>query len=739
MAFDWNATSGFYVFSAFIQYALAVFLIVKRPRSELSWVLALLFAFNASTALGWAFTFGFPRGTHWSLVGTRAKTWFDPTTSFLILYLALIYPTRVATFRRHPWLLRALVFVPAVVLLALYPTDPAGYLTAHARSIPGFLFMDLVAIGGWIAVLWRWTLLLPHETSPVRRRQFQFVFAAFGIRAAHMATFIPLDAFYSGTLGNILRAEGVAGLLVPGNQRYLVWSLLLLANLVALVWAIAYLVRARERAPPAHHTSIDFVILLLFLGVMEGILSRTLRPVVAPFTFWIYFDVVAVRPALLWMGVLRYQFDSPRLRAPAFALSLFGLLAAVAFFPGMRPLFLTLMPGSGVVAEVIAAILSVAIAGGLVFALRPYFMTDPFRAVAPAPLDAAGASQRDAVERYVASLEGAMSEGDLDPKSDDALARMRANLGISDEQHTALAWAVRSRWSEVPQTRDWIPGQTIGGRYRIEGVIGEGGTGTVYRADDVVAGDTVVLKRTHRIDRDARRVLLREAYAVGRLQHPHIVRFIATEEVRGEPVLVYEHLGGGSLKSRIAENGPLPADEAIRVTMAVLEALDTAHKAGVVHRDVKPSNILFTEDGTPRLADFGTAHVAAPDTTLGDPTRTGSQPGTLRYMSPEQTRGLPTAPSSDIYSTGVVLYECLTGDPLVPEHLLDWDVRKTIIEGGPPSLDGVPDPLRPVLEKALAKDPQRRDRNAPAFRDALAEVQRDLSGNGKRAQSARHR
>src|SRR5215208_8262702 len=210
-----------------------------------------------------------------------------------------------------------------------------------------------------------------------------------------------------------------------------------------------------------------------------------------------------------------------------------------------------------------------------------------------------------------------------------------------------------------------LVGTLLSGRYRLDAQIGAGGMSTVYRAFDVNLERRVAIKLLHREmsgDSDQLERFRREARAVAQLSHPHIVGVIDAGEEDGRPYIVFEYVEGETLKDRIRRLGRLPVDEAIAYAIEIARALGGAHARGIVHRDVKPQNVLVDEEGSAKVTDFGIAR-SMDDSGL---TADGRVLGTTDYVSPEQALGHDVDGQSDIYSLGIVLYEMLTGD--VPFH-----------------------------------------------------------------------
>src|SRR5215216_2297880 len=210
-----------------------------------------------------------------------------------------------------------------------------------------------------------------------------------------------------------------------------------------------------------------------------------------------------------------------------------------------------------------------------------------------------------------------------------------------------------------------LVGTLLSGRYRLDAQVGTGGMSTVYRAFDSTLERRVAIKLMHRDiagDSDQLERFRREARAVAQLSHPHVVGVIDAGEEDGRPYIVFEYVEGETLKDRIRRLGRLPVDEAIAYAIEVARALGAAHARGIVHRDVKPQNVLVDEEGSAKVTDFGIAR-SMDDSGI---TAEGRVLGTTDYVSPEQALGHDVNGQSDIYSLGVVLFEMLTGD--VPFH-----------------------------------------------------------------------
>ncbi|MDP9255327.1 MAG: Stk1 family PASTA domain-containing Ser/Thr kinase [Actinomycetota bacterium] len=270
-------------------------------------------------------------------------------------------------------------------------------------------------------------------------------------------------------------------------------------------------------------------------------------------------------------------------------------------------------------------------------------------------------------------------------------------------------------------------GQPFDGRYRVLGRLGVGGMATVYLAEDSSLGRKVALKvMAERYAEDGEFVerFRREAQAAARLNHPNIIAVYDRGEADGRPYIAMEYLQGRTLKQVIQAEGPLSPERAIAIAMQVLAGLRYAHEHGVVHRDVKPHNVLVGDDGRIKVTDFGIAHA-------GDPqmTEVGSIVGTAQYLSPEQARGRSVGPQTDIYSLGVVLYEMLAGR--VPfEGDSSVAIAMQHVSDQPPPLRSlapdVPESLALVVAHAMLKDPAQRYGSADEFAADLDRVRRGL-------------
>src|SRR5690242_13953521 len=273
------------------------------------------------------------------------------------------------------------------------------------------------------------------------------------------------------------------------------------------------------------------------------------------------------------------------------------------------------------------------------------------------------------------------------------------------------------------------PGRELfDGRYRLDTPVGTGGMATVWRATDESLGRVVAIKvLAERYSEDESFVerFRREAQSAAGLNHPNIVSIYDRGEADGSYYIAMEFLDGRSLKDEIVEDGPLPAPRAIDYALQILQALRFAHRHGVVHRDIKPHNIIVGRDRRLKVTDFGIARAGA-----SQMTEVGSIIGTAQYLSPEQARGQQVRPPADLYSLGVVLYEMLTGRVPFDGDSAVAIAMKHVSENPRPPRElnpSIPPALEQVVLRALAKDPALRYQSADEMAADLERVRRGAS------------
>src|SRR6266702_4677033 len=263
------------------------------------------------------------------------------------------------------------------------------------------------------------------------------------------------------------------------------------------------------------------------------------------------------------------------------------------------------------------------------------------------------------------------------------------------------------------------------GRYRIVRKLGAGGMANVYLAEDQELGRRVAIKildDRHASDDQFVERFRREAKNAAGLNHPNIVSIYDRGEAEGTYYIAMEYLDGRSLKELILSRGPAPVHVAIDYARQLLAALRFAHRHGIVHRDIKPHNVLVDAEGRLKVTDFGIARAGA-----SQMTEAGSIIGTAQYLSPEQARGAPVDQTSDLYSVGVVLYEMLTGKvPFTGDAPVEIAMKHLNAVPEPPSTKRpeIPPDLDMIVIRALAKDPDERYQTAEEMDADLARIER---------------
>lgn len=266
-------------------------------------------------------------------------------------------------------------------------------------------------------------------------------------------------------------------------------------------------------------------------------------------------------------------------------------------------------------------------------------------------------------------------------------------------------------------------------RYRLVERIGDGGMAVVYRAQDQRLGREVAVKMLrpqYASDPGFVQRFRREARAAAALNHPHIANVYDTGEDNGRHYIVMELLPPRTLKEEIAQHGSLPVERALDIALQVCQALQHAHSRQLIHRDIKPHNILFTPEGQVKVTDFGIAQALTSDSL----TETGTILGSVHYISPEQAQGHPATPQSDLYSLGVVLYEMLTGR-LPYQGETPVAVALQHVQGRYVSMrqwnPRIPLAVDQVVQRAMARDPSQRFASAQEMLQALQQVQASLA------------
>jgi beta-lactam-binding protein with PASTA domain/predicted Ser/Thr protein kinase len=285
--------------------------------------------------------------------------------------------------------------------------------------------------------------------------------------------------------------------------------------------------------------------------------------------------------------------------------------------------------------------------------------------------------------------------------------------------------------------RDVPKDTVIDDRYKVIERVGSGGMADVYCAEDLQLGRKVALKMLHRRfaeDREFVERFRREASSAASLQHPNVVGVFDRGEWDGTSYIAMEYLAGRTLKQLILEEAPLEPTRAIDLAQQILRAARFAHKRGVIHRDLKPHNVIVDDEGRAKVTDFGIARAGA-----SDMTQTGSIMGTAQYLSPEQAQGHAVTPQSDLYSIGICLYEMLTGRlPFDGESAVTIALKQVNEQALPPASfnPAVTPELEGVVLQALAKDPAQRFSDADAFIASLERAREHIVDNAPESLTA---
>src|SRR2546423_1081047 len=273
------------------------------------------------------------------------------------------------------------------------------------------------------------------------------------------------------------------------------------------------------------------------------------------------------------------------------------------------------------------------------------------------------------------------------------------------------------------------PGTTLGGRYRLDERIAGGGMGDVWRGTDEVLGRTVAIKvlLPALLEEPGFAERFRgEARTMATINHPGVVDVYDYGSENGTAFLIMEYVEGDALSRTLSRVGRLTPGRTMALIAQAADALQAAHEKGIVHRDVKPGNLLVRPNGTLVLTDFGIARSAM----VGQLTAAGSVLGTASYISPEQAAGQGATPLSDVYALGVVAYQCLAGHrPFEGENPLEIAMRH-VRDNAPPLPGDIPPVVRQIVERAMAKDPAARWPTAAALGQVSRRAAAQLSGTG---------
>lgn len=478
---------------------------------------------------------------------------------------------------------------------------------------------------------------------------------------------------------------------------------LLLAGLTTVVLRLGLAARtAAATGSVADRRGWNLVALALLAplawGAVEAILTVTLFPRLQTVGLWRLAGV-----GVIAYGIARWRiWDLPQ-RAQTVALRATGATAAAA--GGAAAYGAASLATTSAAVPWVAALLvaGVSLVPGLRLARRLFGGAD--LKLSPSEVEARLYGQR--LDAYRAALEASLGRGTLDEDRPflDAL-RERFRIGEAEERvllHYARASVVIPREAGA---------DTVYERLRL---LGEGGAGRTWLARDRARDRLVVLKEPlERWQREStiKEMVLREARLAARVRHPNVVRVEEVVEIAGSPVLVMEYLEGGTLGDVLRARGTLPWRDAAALVRDVCAGVEAIHAAGIVHRDVKPSNILLDADGTAKVGDFGIALPATSGKTMIDAAST-TRAGTLSYMAPEVRTGAALGDRrADVYACAAVLHECLYGSPPAPD-------APVVLRGDVPAV------LATALARGLAPRPDDRFQTARAFADVLDRASRE--------------
>ena len=500
-------------------------------------------------------------------------------------------------------------------------------------------------------------------------------------------------AFYAGT---VLNPEAPSP--TPRILTFLVLFLLLSAACLAIAFdALRQARRARIAAESRREVLLALTLLApLGLGAVEGFLALELFPRLETVGLWRLLGI-----AIIAYGIARWRiYDLPQ-KATSAAATATGTVTAVATGAAAY--------GAG---SLVSATAAVPVFAGLVVLAAVYLPSIRFarklfridqRKSALANEESRYGQRIDA---YRAALEASIARGTLE--EDTAfLAALRERFGISEAEERVLRHYARSSVVVFRDRNAWEA-------YERLRLLGEGGGGRTWLARDRARDRLVVLKEPlERWQQDpaTREAVLREARLAARVRHPNVVAVEEVVEGNGSPVIVMEYLDGGSLADLLRSRGTLPWREAVNMTIEVLRGLEAVHAAGIVHRDVKPSNILLDGTGSPKIADFGIALPPSSSKTLIDGAST-ARAGTYLYMAPEVRSGVALGDRrSDLYACAVLLHECLYGAP-------PGAGSPVVVRGD------VPQSLGEILARGLAERPEDRPASARALAEDLTRTLR---------------
>lgn len=639
----------------------------------------------------------------------RLSLAFVPPTYLFLGFFITSYPLRASsrTAGAVTWTLATL----AVGALGAFFVAPhallEGIVATSQGAVPDYGPADLPLLSGPLFAAFDfaalWLLHMHRRAKGVTRHQLRLLLAGVLLYASYANVAFLAPLLTDPGLVLVLGPEGLGFLALFGAGTLLV---------------AAITVRLAALRPPEGPDPLLLACAIVpaaFAVAQQALLVAGFSRVFETLGVWRLLSL-----ALIAYAVARFQlFDldlklqgAIRRAAPLAAAGLAGAIVLTAFESA----------GPGVA---LAAMVAAAVPSGLASWL---WRDEAAKALFPAETSDPDYRYHRKIEVYRAALERVLADKSPDPTDEDLMRRLRHSLAITDREHQLLEYLLQRGLGSLaagPQPRAPVvaPGTTLLGRFRAERLLGEGGYGRAYLAQDEKLDRQVVVKvvTPASLDEHAAKLLLREARLAGSLKHPNIIGVYDVIEGSGETFIVMEYADGGSLDELLRRRGALSLEEATAALEQVLAALEAVHAKGVVHRDIKPQNILLMKDGTLKLADFGIARAGQGGPDTARLSVTGTQPGTLLYMSPEQVRGVEVDQRADLYAAGVVFHQALTGRFYVRvAGKDDFQVRQLILRGQPAlGLKDQPAWVEGFLQKALAKDPAKRFQSAAEMRAVL--------------------
>lgn len=655
-----------------------------KPRRLANFVLATLLAFNGLFAVKECVR---AAGAVFTSLGNNAVDVLVTVPTFVaFIVLPFLFPKRLLS-RRGELVLLGFGGLMILVNTALILNDPTSLL--NAPTFP--LFAATAYAWFFIGVVVGSLLLLNtylRSPSPLQQTQALFLLGAYVLKLA-VALAIIVD--------QVVQHNPSWPHEYPMNVAYMfLLAFPLAAILVALISS-----RVRGTRANAPRNGDWFLVALIVLGGTLYVAGYAVEG-----GFLLTLEYMVIRPFLLAFAMLRYQMMEVDLqeRRPVVAACL------VAGFVSIALLSTRILVAIGL-EEGLAAVLG--FMSTLVVALA---LSWPIVRLLVNRSQSAGATGRQLYQAALAETIAARTGHST--ANDRVLRALRERLQISDREHASMNASVEAAYARNAGLVQ--PGQEFLGRYQVERLLGEGGFGRTYLALDQQMKRKVVLKAASAGSPVEARRIMREARLLGRIAHPNIVTIYDVEVVGDSCFLVMEYLEGGSLSDRL-KMGPMTLAKSLPIMDEVLQALGAAHAEGIVHRDVKPANILLTRSGRAKLADFGVARMEPGSGTLSGASFHDGHAGSLLFMSPEQVRGTPVDRASDLYSFGAVWFEVLTGRHYLDLHgRADFDMRLAILEEKPRlPLPRVSASVNTLLADLLSKDAAARPRSVAAVRRRL--------------------